>query len=297
MKNQYFIKRGEKIHGPFTSSQITTGLQQKKLSGNDLIACKKSGPWESLGQRIEPSEKAQKSSLSVDDEVSSWLQSEGKGDLDMPQSTDVGESIKQVDSEVAEHEVMDWLADDSQAPNHSRQGIGGDLEQDQGNSASCLFESDEIRIEKSNITATKIATLDANGINCLAYDRSQIVSVKKVSALSLQPSVRTLPGEGKFRGTINLGIGVAGFGLLLIVMFFWFLSDDADIDAMWGVLFIGLVPMFIGVMMIFYGGLGVSKQARTMHMLSLTVGSERITIPFKVKADALKAQEVIQKLI
>ena len=46
--SEFFIKRGEKIHGPFSESQIRAGLKSKKLSSEDLISQNRSGPWETV---------------------------------------------------------------------------------------------------------------------------------------------------------------------------------------------------------------------------------------------------------
>ncbi len=42
---EFLIKRGEKIHGPFSESQISAGLKSKKLSQKDRVSTSRSGPW------------------------------------------------------------------------------------------------------------------------------------------------------------------------------------------------------------------------------------------------------------
>ncbi len=45
---QYFIKRNNKVNGPFTPDQIKIGIKSKKLKTTDNVATSKDGPWEPL---------------------------------------------------------------------------------------------------------------------------------------------------------------------------------------------------------------------------------------------------------
>ena len=45
---QYFVKRNDKVNGPFTSDQINSGVKSKKLKAIDLLATSKDGPWKPL---------------------------------------------------------------------------------------------------------------------------------------------------------------------------------------------------------------------------------------------------------
>ena len=65
--SNYFIKRGEKVNGPFSVEQITGGIKTKKLTARDDIATSENGPWYHLqdvykkllgGQTLEPEKKA-----------------------------------------------------------------------------------------------------------------------------------------------------------------------------------------------------------------------------------------------
>ena len=46
--SEYFIKRGEKTHGPFSERQIRHGIDSGKISSSDLSSVNKKGPWKSL---------------------------------------------------------------------------------------------------------------------------------------------------------------------------------------------------------------------------------------------------------
>lgn len=48
MADQYFIKRGEKVHGPYTGEQISSGIKSKKLTAEDEVSVSKNGPWNPL---------------------------------------------------------------------------------------------------------------------------------------------------------------------------------------------------------------------------------------------------------
>lgn len=43
--SEYFIKRVDKTHGPFSTEQIKSGLKSDKLKNSDLISEGKDGPW------------------------------------------------------------------------------------------------------------------------------------------------------------------------------------------------------------------------------------------------------------
>ena len=51
--SQYFIKRGEKIHGPFSTKQVNSGLESGKLKDADLISESKSGPWQTVTEQFQ----------------------------------------------------------------------------------------------------------------------------------------------------------------------------------------------------------------------------------------------------
>ena len=46
---QYFIKRNEKINGPFTDAQIKSGISAGKLNDTDMISNSEEGPWMTWG--------------------------------------------------------------------------------------------------------------------------------------------------------------------------------------------------------------------------------------------------------
>ena len=45
---QYFIKRGEKVQGPFSREQLLGFAKAKKVTGSDLVATDELGPFEEL---------------------------------------------------------------------------------------------------------------------------------------------------------------------------------------------------------------------------------------------------------
>ena len=45
---QYFVKRNEKVNGPFSAAQIKSGVKSKKLTATDVIAASETGPWKPL---------------------------------------------------------------------------------------------------------------------------------------------------------------------------------------------------------------------------------------------------------
>lgn len=45
-----YIKRNDKVHGPFTSEQVATGLKNGKLTGQELVSKSENGPWKTLSK-------------------------------------------------------------------------------------------------------------------------------------------------------------------------------------------------------------------------------------------------------
>ena len=50
MARQYFIKRGSKVHGPFSFEQLKSGLHSGKIDQSESVSETNVGPWTSLGQ-------------------------------------------------------------------------------------------------------------------------------------------------------------------------------------------------------------------------------------------------------
>ena len=50
--SQYFVKRGEKIHGPFSEEKIKSGLKTGKLTNSDLASESQEGPWCPLSESL-----------------------------------------------------------------------------------------------------------------------------------------------------------------------------------------------------------------------------------------------------
>ena len=63
----FFIKRGEKVNGPFTEAQIKSGVSDGKLKSTDMIGISKEGPWVSLAQSL--TKDVNQSSLQKDNTV------------------------------------------------------------------------------------------------------------------------------------------------------------------------------------------------------------------------------------
>ena len=48
--DHFFIKRGSNLHGPYSESQIQSGVDTGKLKASDLISETSDGPWQSIDQ-------------------------------------------------------------------------------------------------------------------------------------------------------------------------------------------------------------------------------------------------------
>tara|TARA_B100001123_G_C14325890_1_gene637077 strand:- start:193 stop:342 length:150 start_codon:yes stop_codon:yes gene_type:complete len=48
MGQQYAIKRGERVRGPFTSKQIKSGIRSEKIKQGDLVGRAEAGPWKEV---------------------------------------------------------------------------------------------------------------------------------------------------------------------------------------------------------------------------------------------------------
>lgn len=51
---QYYVRRGNKVHGPFSLSQLQGGLTSGKLTPSDLASNSSSGPWSDLRELMAP---------------------------------------------------------------------------------------------------------------------------------------------------------------------------------------------------------------------------------------------------
>lgn len=76
MTNSYFIKRGEKVHGPFSESQLRAGLKSNKLSSQDLVSGTRTGPWREINSEF--AAKQQTSSPNLEEDILGWI-NEGTG--------------------------------------------------------------------------------------------------------------------------------------------------------------------------------------------------------------------------
>ena len=79
----YFVKRGEKIHGPFKWDQVQKGVQSGKLRDTDLLSESKEGPWFPVVESVEylGSEEASESSTTDTVDEYSWAEDAWTEDL------------------------------------------------------------------------------------------------------------------------------------------------------------------------------------------------------------------------
>ena len=82
----YFVKRNEKVSGPFTGTQIKSAAKSGKLKETDLISGSKDGPWKALAQALGskvasdiPQAVTEESDLGGND-VAAWLDEGEDGD-------------------------------------------------------------------------------------------------------------------------------------------------------------------------------------------------------------------------
>ena len=48
MVNKYYIKRSGRISGPFSGSEVNSGVKTRRLLEQDLVSLSKDGPWRTL---------------------------------------------------------------------------------------------------------------------------------------------------------------------------------------------------------------------------------------------------------
>ena len=48
MSKQYYVKRAGRISGPFSGSEVKSGIKTGRLKEQDLISLSKDGPWRTL---------------------------------------------------------------------------------------------------------------------------------------------------------------------------------------------------------------------------------------------------------
>ena len=95
MGQQYFIKRGERVRGPFTSQQIKSGIRSEKIKPVDLLGRSDAGPWKEVRSIIEKDIGEKDNSLSHQVDVSDANVSElAPGASDTPSSDTVANIVK-----------------------------------------------------------------------------------------------------------------------------------------------------------------------------------------------------------
>ena len=72
MAEQYFVKRGETVKGPFSLKKIQQLEAAKKLKANDLIGTNESGPWERVTAYNRILSSAQRGTIPVVATIEAW---------------------------------------------------------------------------------------------------------------------------------------------------------------------------------------------------------------------------------
>jgi len=107
--SQYFIKRGEKIHGPFSTKQVKSGLESGKLKDADLISESKEGPWQTVTEQFqEPAPVVEVISEDLPTGNEAVIVSESEEslfqDLELPSATDNTVMFQQKDLQKTVHQ-------------------------------------------------------------------------------------------------------------------------------------------------------------------------------------------------
>lgn len=63
--NDLWVRRGSKIHGPFSHEQVKAGIKTGKIVPSDELARSESGPWKSVADSVRPSSAQMQASSSV----------------------------------------------------------------------------------------------------------------------------------------------------------------------------------------------------------------------------------------
>ena len=56
---QYFIKRNDKVKGPFSSTQVKSAVESKNLAATDFLGTSEAGPWRPLSDYFRMNEAVQ----------------------------------------------------------------------------------------------------------------------------------------------------------------------------------------------------------------------------------------------
>jgi hypothetical protein len=133
---QYFVQRGDKVHGPFSEAQLKAGLKAKKLSKSDLFSTDRRGPWRPINfsKQTKPTDVAGDQQPETD--ILDWL----GVDSNTGKNTSLNSSAQQAESliktgiitesktkEIAGSQesgtdILDWLGVESEAENTMLQG-------------------------------------------------------------------------------------------------------------------------------------------------------------------------------
>ena len=70
MPDMIWVKRGAKIHGPYSKQQIKTGIKSGQVLQSDELARSDAGPWKNVAEAVQPSSK-QKNALPASESLPS----------------------------------------------------------------------------------------------------------------------------------------------------------------------------------------------------------------------------------
>jgi hypothetical protein len=89
--SKYFVKRDEKVYGPYTIEQLKNGLKSKKLSPMDFAGLSENGPWLALGTWLKDGDKEKIVKEELKPKVVNKVQSQGPAETPSTSTSEITE--------------------------------------------------------------------------------------------------------------------------------------------------------------------------------------------------------------
>ena len=283
---QYFIKRGKKVHGPYSDSQIKTGLISKKLSEKDLMGSDRNGPWKEIKDVHGAWTSSKGKPIESEDEILDWLNEDSETTAPRSQKNHTGDNVS---SEKPNLDSVAMGRNEKIAKEHNSPEANS-----QSNSMA-LYVDEQIEIWKNRISVKKVAVPEGN------YHREDDAMLsldpRKISSFDLASGFKVLPAKTLPRTLIYLGTAIAFLptAVWFLFLFLEMFGDISDLDHkdLQGYLKFVMIFVAVGVPLILYGSLALILQAKK-HVLKINIGGKHTLVPFREKEKAMEVYKTLE---
>ena len=284
--SQFFIKRGDKAHGPFSESQIKAGLKSGKLSPKDLVSKDRSGPWRPI--KIES--RSEPAVAKTEDGVLGWL---GEAQVKTTSQTEDQKSPRKTGYPAgieSERQRNTEKKTPTATPTTKTQAAG-----DPG----IIHEDEQIRITEQRIKVKTVVELDLESAGEETetwLERSVFLTLdpQEITSLSLgMVAVDLHCNRAKTKNMMNTG-NLFIFVPVIFAPLFW-LGFRVDIAFKLSCLL--LIPVGIGMIIKIVAAAKAEKPANLSAVRINITDGRYIVIPYRDETDATEVLNILDNLL